>query len=721
MSIRQVQIKNMLDAVSQSHFIGGVNPQLNDLLKYMSQYFAEYPAGLPLRMERNLFESPRSDPELINDLMAKGIMNIDVLYETSLQQLNEITLLNTILRSHLERLRIKRTVLESLIDDYLLGIYNSDGYFFSISDQFTDTSLTDLDFTTSFIDVEAGTLSLPVIPNKSTEVRITRGIEPGITVSGKDKTDLFYEIKTPFTNAVDGLTNTAWFFEVRSPIPQTVTATISMDIATAFGSSRISKIDATPFGVTPVKVAIEAIFNQDVYSSVTQPFTTAIKTSTDKMSFIGDQINSDISSLIFTLVKTNYDYIKQDNGPTYIYTFGFKELAMNEHAYDQYATYVTKPLSLPAELGEDAVIDAVSLVTEETLPTSTTVKWYVTADVEGATSISDFSWREIVPIGDSIGQSPNKVISFDGSSRISKMVRRTRVSGADLLLIPFNNTSPDLAKRNPTPSIVPTSDIYRLVEFTDDSLAGSLLLEEGINTTKIYFTDLDEDAVVEGFAFWQDKFEDTESYFTTHGRIDIGHEFFYGGDVGESGKSIYVETYIELENDLPVLLKQCTKTDTNSQLWDMRVFLNGREIANMPVGVDKLTVPWKFLQGRNHVAALINIPHADELYPSPYIGTINLMTDSELSDFGTVKLNTWNYVDFYKFSNNQVNDPNSFTIYNKEIVSRRKPTDNYRLSYLKPTSAAPDSIRLRADLTRSSYYERATPLIDSYRIRFSYK
>lgn len=126
------------------------------------------------------------------------------------------------------------------------------------------------------------------------------------------------------------------------------------------------------------------------------------------------------------------------------------------------------------------------------------------------------------------------------------------------------------------------------------------------------------------------------------------------------------------------------------------------------------------MHGRNHVAILLNIPDATIEFPTPYIGTVDLMSDSKLHDFGVVKLETWNYVDFFKFKNNEVNDSKSFTIYNDEIISRRKPTDNFRLSYSKGTSAGPDAIRLRMDLSRSNFYTDATPLIDSYRLRFSY-
>lgn len=140
----------------------------------------------------------------------------------------------------------------------------------------------------------------------------------------------------------------------------------------------------------------------------------------------------------------------------------------------------------------------------------------------------------------------------------------------------------------------------------------------------------------------------------------------------------------------------------------------------MPAGTDKITVPWKLKEGVNHIVVMTNIPEASEANPSPYIGTLNIMVGSNLDEFGIVKLDNWTYVDLYKFQNNQVNEPNSFTIYNNEIISRKRPTDNFRLTYKKQTSTSPENVRLRVDFARSSQYAKATPILDSYRVRFAY-
>jgi hypothetical protein len=152
----------------------------------------------------------------------------------------------------------------------------------------------------------------------------------------------------------------------------------------------------------------------------------------------------------------------------------------------------------------------------------------------------------------------------------------------------------------------------------------------------------------------------------------------------------------------------------------MRIYLNGRELAYMPVGTDSAVIPWRFMRGPNHIILLIDIPRSTAAMPQIFNGTIDLLSGDRLSDFGTVKLDTWKYVDFFHFKYNETSTSKAFTIHNNEIVSRVEPTDNFRLRYSQARPSAPSAIRLRADLSRSETNQYVTPLFDSYRLRFLY-
>jgi hypothetical protein len=108
------------------------------------------------------------------------------------------------------------------------------------------------------------------------------------------------------------------------------------------------------------------------------------------------------------------------------------------------------------------------------------------------------------------------------------------------------------------------------------------------------------------------------------------------------------------------------------------------------------------------------------LYPNVYLGALSAMNESELYDFGTVKLGTWKHVDIHQMQYNEVGQPNTFTIYEGEIVSRRKPADNLRLKYSKSTTRGPASLRVRANLSRGFSNPSVSPSLHQYRLRFIY-
>lgn len=715
MSTKQVQIQNVLEIVAQSYLMDGQSPLIDDIYKYLSRFFADQPAGQPFKMSLESFVNSRtSSAEVLNDLMAILVANIDTLYETCFNHIDQMLMLNSVLRSHLERLRVKRNILTNKIDDYLLGIYSSDGFFFSYSDDFVSTSGIDFDLTTAFVDSAAGVVTIPALSTRSKIMNADAVSLTSVSASDQAGNILIVSEKTQFDDALDGLSNTSWFIEIKTNNAAPIVLDIVLMLSNQISDNLISKIDLHPFGIEAVQCGINATYygNDNLI-----PFSSKVRTSSDKMSFIADQVRSSLRSINLQLKKDKPDYYINDSSErTGVYIFGFKEIMITEQYFDQDARFVSVPIRIPPELGNEGLIDSISLVTDESIPPGTSIKYYVAEDIPAATNISGYNWRQITPLTDTANLL-SQIVNFGGSRIITQVLRISPRNENEIKMFPPNTTNVDPSKRNPTPSYFNQVDAYRVARIEENVLINTIKLEEGINSTRIFYTSYDPDAL--NFAFWRGIF-DAEDFTTTYGSTDTGHGFLYGADVGENEKSVYSETFVYVDEETPVILKRCSKMDLNSRTWDIKVFLNGREIASLPVGVDRLTVPWKFKQGKNHVVVMANIPGNTSSFTAPYLGSFDIMDDAELYDYGIAKLDDWNYVDPFKFEFNITNKSNSFTIYNNEIVTRKQPTDNFRLTFNQPQATYPEAIRLRADLARTESFALLTPVIDSYRLRFSY-
>ena len=706
MSIRKLQIERAISDLARILYSEGVEPTLGEVLRLTSEHFSEFPPGQPLPVDLNLLSNgSTSNPEAYNELMARVLVNLNFLYEASQEQVGEIMDLTTQLRDNIRRLNDRRRRVEAQVDDYLLSIYNSDGYFFSASDSFSDLSLSDMTMTTAYVDTEGGKVTLPMVSHLSDRLGADRFGSPlASVVVGGTQTNQF-SVVAPFSNAVDGLTNTFFSIEVETTAPAEVICTVRVPLGELGAPPALSRIEIDPYGTTVGQwtVGYESEAGNGTFGN-------KILTTRDRFSLSNDVV--EVEALVLRVIKTLPDYERHDgNVIRYRYIFGMKDLVASYQVYDRSAFFASGPLTVPAELAGDMVIDAVSLVTDASIPNGTSIRYYIAEDT-GGTRRSDFDWRSIDPVNSN--GSGDQVVHFNGAEKMIRVITDDP-KGSELERIQPDSINTDLTKRNPSPSILQGLDVYRLAKFDDTPLLSSLRLDEGVNMVRVYHRTLGDDG--HDLVWWTDR-ESTSQ--VTYAQIDVGNGFFYGGDVGESARSVYVETFLEVLDDEPPLLAEMKKVDDNSQTWKVTAFLNGREVGSLPVGTNTAVVPWTFRKGINHVVLTIDIPSPTTTNPNPYVGTLDLLGDSDLFDHGLVRLDAWQYADPFHMQWNQLPDASVFTIKNGEIITLKEPTGNYRLSYSRDTTAGPSALRFAAELTRDSQFSTTTPELNQYRLRFSY-
>jgi hypothetical protein len=728
MSLRQIQTRNFLEFIISSYLASGKRPTDTEIYKALNFYFSKQPAGRPIVSNPDLFSANGvSGVEGINDFMAAVQVNLDNLFQQIDEHLQQNGQLTTALMAQIKALRTKRRRIEGRVDDLLLGLYNTDGYFYSVSDDFFDGDFTDFSYTNAFLDTESGIVSLPSNSDQTKVMSLHNSNEPIVEVFNKSNSTQAIPFQThmPFSNAVDGLSNTVWYLTIKRTEPsEGVLVRLNLDIYNSFSDVNITQIALTPHGIEPVQCSVQKVIEVDSQTSNTQPFSNYIKTSAEKIIFINENPSNQISRLIFELAKDKPDYYEDniDGTRSWVYIVGIKELMLTQQAYDPQAVFVSRPLGISEELYNDHVIDSVTLVTKHDVPANSSLRYYVAANNENATTLEDFDWHRISPLLDRNKTAADSIVRFGGATREQRNIRKNSRGPEDIGLIPINKYSKDLTIRNPSNSLSPEFEIYRIAAFKELFLTGTITLEEGINTTKILHTALTDENLENTFPFWAGKFDAPGSYRSAFGETDTGNGFFYGADIGENQRSVYVETGVYVDEDSPVVLKDIVKKDPNSKLWALKAFLNGREIADMPVGVNRVTAPLKLTRGKNVIVFAINIPASSNASLIPYIGAI----DFDMNEFGGYKLGELAYVDLFKFKDNGYREANNispnkwFTIYNGEIITRSIPTNNYRLRFASPTERGPKSIRLRADLSRSEQNNLISPVLDSYRIRFSY-
>jgi len=166
------------------------------------------------------------------------------------------------------------------------------------------------------------------------------------------------------------------------------------------------------------------------------------------------------------------------------------------------------------------------------------------------------------------------------------------------------------------------------------------------------------------------------------------------------------------------------KNDNDSVLWDLSIYLNGTLIKRMAPNQSNDVVVWNFKEGKNNVAIAIDAaPRLTSSSNDGLYGELLLMQKSLISNYGIIYQNSLSYINnqIYKNSNQILNNVFSIDTIASEkfLISSKNIATGSRLYYYSINSNnTVGSIRVRADLTRSSSNPISSPALMSYRLKF---
>lgn len=706
MNISNIQKKRFLDNLYKIYYTSGVIPQDQEVRKAFNDFFTVNRAGFPIRIDFDLLRATDVvDVEILNAMMANSLFNIDIIFDSIFENNEQLMGVVNALNKKLNNLKKRRVELESKIDDLLFSNSNTDGFFYSITENFASLNKIDLALTSGYIDVNKKQVELSSLNSENynnLKVDNIFNSTPTASVSVNGATAVASVNVSNFSNVFDGLTDTYWDFEYMSPEINSVSLNINIPISSNIVVSRVQGVVTT---TSPVNIYVIA-------NGATQGVQSEVRTfesSGDYSTFSAVFPASNYSSIDIIMFKLEPDSTTASSSNPYKYKFGLRELIIGSKYYDRSGTIVSKPLSVPSSDNKNLIIDAVSLETKDQIVSGTDINYYVAADVPSATQVGDFNW---IPISSSSSSAANfsSIVSFMGTTRESVLIR-SNPSSSDLLLLPLNSASRNADEINPTSNVYSGKQVYRVAnlnyqqEYTNPSLYGNIdsfkhyyFIRESTSTDK--YKDL---------GYWSSEIEQNKAnILNSLLKEQVGS--IYPGIVSPS--SGYIQTKL-LSQSSQSLVFTISKTSYN---FNLAVYLNGELLADLPNGVTSRSVEWNLIEGVNNIIITYDKPFSG-------VASFSLMEGTLLSRFGSIFVDYFYYLDPFDFANKEISTDNYFTIDKvlgrKQIFSSQRVEGISRLSYTKNSDTSVQAIRFRADLNR---YENpySTPLLQSYKIKFKH-
>lgn len=718
MSISNIQKEKFLDVIYRNLYSSGYIPKESEILDFFSKYFSNYTLGQPLPMNGEIFRQlSASNVDALNQRMLHALFNIEVLYDALSENAEEIMSVTNALNKRLQNLKARRVQLENKIDDILFTNQNADGIFGAYTDSFPNTDGTDLALTSAYVDVSNGKVTLPTLSSAVFDLVSAKSIvAKGATYSVSfNRTSVYsnqlISDESFFPSVFDGLENTEWTKTLNFDSVGLVTFSINLPITSSVVVSSISgKLNT----ISPVDIYCRVNYSDPAKKSST--FGKKSSKDYDKFSFNFEA--GDVGSIDIFLVKSEPDYIEENKKDKYVYRYGFRDIAISGKYYERSATYVSKPISLKTRDNLNLAIDAVSVSVNQSGFENGSISYFVAENNPSAQLISDFNWQPISTTNDPLAAYPS-VVKFEGSYlRSKKIVDQAQNPETEIEKIPLAAKSdvPNINQQNPTVDLYPDQLIYRIgkIDSFDEPYNSYILSGTGlvngyyVNYTSKIFNEVD------GLSTWDSIIGNRSSVrqLYTIPKYDISQNptFFVGPNL--SNISVLLETKL-LCPTAKTVKHIFIKNNSVSKNWNVAIYLNGKP-TYIAAGQFSETIEWNFKEGINSIRVAIDIEESAN-------GSITLMEGRTLANYGLVYLDYYSYVDPLEFKKNRSVYDYVFTIENffgnKEIMSRSDIRSNSRIFYFTNNPNKVESIRFRADLSRSQN-PIGSPSIDSYTIKF---
>jgi hypothetical protein len=683
-------------------------PDEIEVKKEFDAYFSSNRLGLPLANDINLLRnSVYTNADLMNLFMAKSLLNMEVLYDSVHENNEELMKVTTILGKRLESLRSKRVGLEKKVDDILFANSNTDGYFYSFGESFSNLQNIDLNLTTCFIDTENRKAVLPTLKSSTLDFRA-----PGRINLSNIKYDIIFNGATVVSsqslpdanNIFDGLNNTSSVVSYSSPNLGVCAMVLTIPLNTPFVISKIDgKINTSSSVVTTAEI-IDQTNNINAQYRRKQS-----NSSYDRFSFDFDPQASGLLRITFIKYQPDTTNLDRKND-RYTFRFEIKDLIVGGQYYDKEGILVSSPISIDAG-NENKVIDSVSIDANNLNTVNGDIKYFVAQDVEGAVNVSDFDW---IPISSTSNSNSgfDKIISFDGSSKVIKSIK-SQAGDNELSLLPLFSTGP-LNEINPSSSIYSGVSVYRVAVIDENDSPYNPYILNSINKISFKYVSY-TDGLYKDLSSWSSVINGTNS---TLQLIDMPNKeitnvpsIAFSGNLS-TGISGFLETNLLCDESLEVNHSISKAGDAID--WDLAVYLNGVKIADLQAGEVSKNITWNFIKGINKIV----ITFDTEANAS---GSISLMDGVSITNYGTPFLNYYTYVDPFDFKTNRTSTDSVFTIDKylgrKEILCRKEIKDNSRIVYFSNKVNQVNKIRFKADFTRYNN-PFGTPSLGEYRIKF---
>lgn len=397
-----------------------------DIYKVDASVFDGVTKSLEDGNQSNSNETNKLFNAIIDELLIldQSLKNIEDLYKFWLEQrLSQLRSLGRLIRD-----------LRTVADDLVLVTDKTDGFFFSIGDDFTSLDNLDLALTTALVDTSSGAIYANRTPNIKTEDVSQIDIIPVIkfevisdSVPESSEDLVGFELSKVYDRSIDSV----WIHKVvlSTPSINPVQGILFLDFQESINANYLEIVGSNNFSTSPYQVDI--IASQDGIN-----WDLAIEKAELNGTINLPLITQNFRFLrIFLSIKDPSTY---EEGKA-VYQFHIKEIRFFANKYRTQSLLFTKPLQVLDESGNVAKFSSLALQTCEIFPDGTDLQCFVSFGLNNIYS----TFQPIIPVNRDGGQpiNVNSAITKSNSLNALDNTLKFPYNYENNTIIDFNVTS----------------------------------------------------------------------------------------------------------------------------------------------------------------------------------------------------------------------------------------------------------------------------------------
>ena len=417
MSIASRQVKKETNRIVEEKMRDGFIPTVEYLTSQLGKYYSVNSPGFPTFKDRHLAYRKVFNIDSYNSNLSEIYDDLNNLYEELVDQFT--TVLTDFDYYNTERHRILHQInsLNDTLTDLIFVSGNTEGYVYSVHDDFIDRTKIDLTNSTCEINTEAGVCTLRESISGITKVPMAHYFD---TVNFPILAESKFA-KSILSNTVFPMSKFGYAFsDISTSWMQNIVTTTSGELQVSFivnvspdneFGQEITRIEVT--GQSPRPMKVQPLYSIDNINFVALPigYGEREKEVVDNRVVVWNFEATRIIYVKFLITKLLEDEAVSVNSlPAYRYVIGFKHIEFFKMGYNQNSVLYSKAFTVTDPADEAMTIDKAALVVEQDVQPGTTIDYFLSLGDEVGDPTA-FNWAGVSPINE-LNPTEQQIVDF---------------------------------------------------------------------------------------------------------------------------------------------------------------------------------------------------------------------------------------------------------------------------------------------------------------------